>query len=165
MGPGLATVGAAMREPLSAVPKVSGTLPEVGAESICIWSDDMCMESWMEPTFCFSLAPRASRATCELFCSDAFSDSCGRSIGPSVAAVVVIWGKDSLDLETCSPALAMEVKLESCLDDFRNAMDSGGLEMSELGVPDKELEMATGSLVDCVNAAMDNRCFLPAGNG
>jgi hypothetical protein len=56
----------------------------------------------------------------------------------------------------------MEVKLESCFDGFRK---SGGLEMSELGGPDKGLEMATGSLVDCVNAAMDNRCFLPAGNG
>jgi hypothetical protein len=162
MGPGLATVGAAMRvEPLSTVPNVSGTLPEVGADSTCIWSD-MGMESWMEPTLCFSLAPRASRATCELFCSDAFSDSCGRSIGPSVGAVLDIWGKDSLDLETCSPALAMEVKLESCFDGFRK---SGGLEMSELGGPDKGLEMATGSLVDCVNAAMDNRRFLPAGNG
>jgi len=59
----------------------------------------------------------------------------------------------------------MEVKLESCFDGFRKAMDSGGLEMSELGVPDKGLEMTTGSLVDCVNAAMDNRCFLSAGNG
>jgi hypothetical protein len=112
MGPGLATVGAAIKvEPLSAVPKVSGTLPEVWAESICIWSDDMVMESWMEPTFCFSLAPRASLATSELFCSDALSDSCGRSIGPSVGAVVGIWDTDSLDLETCSPALAMDVKL------------------------------------------------------
>lgn len=165
MGPGLATVGAAIRvEPLSA-PKVSGTLPELCAESTCIWSDDMDMESWMEPTFCFSLAPKASLATSELFCSDAFSDSRGRSIGPSVGAVVDIWGNDSLDLETFSPALAMDVKLESCFDDLRNATDSGGLEMSELGVPDKGFEMATGSLVDCVNAAMDNRCLLSAGNG
>lgn len=78
-----------------------------------------------------------------------------------MVAVVAICGKGSLDRDTCSPALAIELKLDSGLDCFKNAMESGGLEMA----PDREFEIVTGSLLDCINAAMDNGCFSPAWKG
>jgi hypothetical protein len=71
-------------------------------------------------------------------------------------------GKESLDRETFKPALAMELRLESGFECFRKATDSGGVEIMELEDPGNGLEIDTGSLLDCINAAMDNRCFTPA---
>ena len=67
-------------------------------------------------------------------------------------------GNWSLDRETCRPALAIELGFDSGLEDcLRKATDSGGLEMMVLEGPERGLEMATGSLFDCINVAMDDR--------
>lgn len=125
------------------------------------------MESLIEWVCDFSLAPRASRATWELFCcsgplfccpSDRFS-MVGVVAAADVAILVVDdgWGSWSLDRETCKPALAIELRLDSGLADcLRNATESGGLEMMVFEGPGRGLEIATGSLFDCIKAAMDN---------
>jgi hypothetical protein len=152
---------------LSAAANVSCILPELGCGSTCIESEDICMESFRVGACDFSLAPSASLATCdELLCSTSFSCSGSRSIGlvvVAVAAVVVICDSGwSLDRETFRPALAIEVRLDSGLDVcFRKAIDSGGL---EIGL-DSGFDKATGSLFDCINAAMDKGCLSPAWNG
>ena len=74
------------------------------------------------------------------------------------------WGKWSLDRETCRPALAMELKLDSGLEDcLRKATESEGLE-TVLDAPERGLVIATGSLFDCINAAMDNGWCFPLGS-
>lgn len=65
------------------------------------------------------------------------------------------WGSWSLDRETCRPALAMELKLDSGLEE-ECLRKSGGLEATVFEGPESGFEMATGSLLDCINAAMDN---------
>lgn len=60
------------------------------------------------------------------------------------AVGVVEGGWWSLARETFRPALAIELRLDSGLADcFRKATESGGF------------EIATGSLFDCIKAAMD----------
>jgi hypothetical protein len=63
-------------------------------------------------------------------------------------------GNDSFERVTFNPALAIEVRLESGLDCFRKATESEGFEGAGKG-----LETATGSLFDCINAAMGPGCF------
>lgn len=118
----------------------------------------------------FSLAPSASLATWELLCcSDSLacsSDRCSIVGVVAVGGVVMLifddWGRLSLDRETCRPALAMELKLDSGLEDcLRKATESEGLEAAVLDAPERGLVIATGSLFDCINAAMDNGWFFP----
>jgi hypothetical protein len=114
------------------------------------------MEPLME--WDFSLAPRASRATWELLCSCPLS-CCSPCSMVGVVAVAILEVEEgwSLDRETCRPALAMELRFDSGLVDcLRNATESCGLEMTVLEGPDRGLEIATGSLFDCIKAAMDN---------
>jgi hypothetical protein len=77
-------------------------------------------------------------------------------------AVVVIGGSESPERETFSPALAIEDRLESGFDCFRKARGSDGADITGFDVPDNGFEIVTGSLFDCINAAMDNGCFAPA---
>lgn len=64
------------------------------------------------------------------------------------------------DRETCKPALAMELKLDSCLPDgLRKAMDSAFA--IEAVVPVMELDTAIGSGFVCINAAMEVEGFAP----
>lgn len=61
-----------------------------------------------------------------------------------VGAVVVDGGRSALARETFKPALAIELRLDSGLADcFKKATESGGF------------EIAMGSLLDCIKAAMD----------
>ena len=80
-------------------------------------------------------------------------------------AVVVIGGRESPERETFSPALAIDVRLESGFDCFKKTRGSDGAGIIEFDVPDNCLEMVTGSLFDCINAAMDKGCFAPAWKG
>ena len=74
-------------------------------------------------------------------------------------------GNGSLDRETCKPALAMELRFDSGLEDcLSKATESGGLEMMVLEGPERGLEIATGSLFDCINAAMDEGWWFPPGS-
>lgn len=86
-------------------------------------------------------------------------------MGLAADAIAVIDGSESLDRETFNPALAIEVRLESGFVCLRKEIDSGGLEMIDVEVPGRGLEMVTGSLFDCINAAMDRGCFTPAKSG
>lgn len=122
-------------------------------------------------------APRASRATWEPLCSGSFPCSSGcRSAGlPGAAAVVVICGDRCLDREDSpgngdvrNPALAIELRFDSGfeVDCFRKEMGSGGLDRTELDVPDRGLEMATGSLLlGCIGPAMNVPYLAPAWKG
>jgi hypothetical protein len=74
-------------------------------------------------------------------------------------------GNESLDRETSNPALAMEDRFESGFECLRKAIDSDGLEATGLDAPDRGFETATGSLLDCINAAMDGLGFTPAKKG
>lgn len=120
------------------------------------------MQSGAELSCCFSLAPSASLATCELCCSDPFSCSSGRSIEPETELAVVIGGNNSLERETFNPALAIDVRLESGLGCLKKAIDSDEVDRIGADEPGSGAEMETGSLFDCINAAIDNNYFPPA---
>ena len=97
----------------------------------------------------FSLAPNASRATCELLRSASRSCSAGRSAGVDDGLVIC----DGCEREMCKPALAMELRLDSGFDGGRrNEMGSG-------------LVTATGSLFECSKVAMEAEGFAPASSG
>lgn len=65
-------------------------------------------------------------------------------VGEAMLEAVVVDGGWSLARETFKPALAIELRLDSGLADcLRKAAESGGF------------EIATGSLLDCIKAAMD----------
>ncbi len=78
---------------------------------------------------------------------------------PEFDVVVDMEGMESLDRVTFNPALAIEVRLESGLDCFRKA--AGSEELAVMGFDDagRGLDIATGSLLDCINAAMGNGSF------
>lgn len=60
----------------------------------------------------------------------------------------------------------MEVRFESGLDCFKKVADPGELEAIGSDEAVKGVEMATGSLFDCINAAMGTGSFtLPRNDG
>jgi hypothetical protein len=80
-------------------------------------------------------------------------------VEPEFGVVVDMEGMESLDRVTFNPALAIEVRLESGLDCFRKAAGSEELAVIGFNGAVKGLEIATGSLFDCINAAMGNGSF------
>lgn len=66
---------------------------------------------------------------------------------------------ESFDRVTFNPALAIEVRFESGLDCFRKAEGSEELAVIGFDGAGKGRDIGTGSLFDCINAAMGNGSF------
>lgn len=116
-------------------------------------------------------APNASRATCGLLCCSgcalSFSGSAGGSAETTCDEVAmrgenVGWGASMLgDGDVRNPALAIEVRCDSGFADevFKNEIGFGRL--ARIDVEAGGFEIATGSLLPCIDPAMNSPFVLP----
>lgn len=161
MGPGLATVEWCISEFWWSADPYGSDDVSFACVSTCICSGDAWMEgSWIAGPGDFSLAPNASRATWELLRSAWRSCSAGRSADAGAGLVICA----GCDRETCRPALAMELRLGSGFEGGLRNERGSGVEIEEDGA-EMELDTAMGSVVDCINAAMEAEGFAPTSRG